>query len=52
MNVGNLIKTIYRDEWALVIIRIQQGGREPGVLFVYPDGSTGIQPISKIREVI
>ena len=51
MNIGDLIKTIYSDEWA-VITKIWQGAQEIGVQFVYVDGSTGVQPISKVREVI
>lgn len=51
MKVGDLIMTVYRKEWATVV-RVQQGAWEQGAEFVYPDGTTGIQPRSRIREVL
>tara|TARA_Y100000588_G_scaffold273518_1_gene289385 strand:+ start:156 stop:323 length:168 start_codon:yes stop_codon:yes gene_type:complete len=51
MKVGDLVMTVYRKEWAIVV-RVQQGAWEQGAEFVYPDGTTGIQPRSRIKEVI
>ena len=53
MKVGDLVKTAYRDDYALVIKTwwatvLGQHAAE----FVYSDGATGCQPSSKIREVI
>ena len=51
MKVGDLIMTVYRKEWALVL-KVLEGEWEQGAEFVYPDGSEGCQPRSRIREVL
>lgn len=58
MKAGDLVKTIYRDEWAIVthtwrcektIVDEAQWGVE----FVYPsDGYQSCQPMKNIKEVI
>jgi hypothetical protein len=53
VQVGDLVQTVYRDDygvvtkvwWATVL-------GQHAAQFVYSDGETGIQPSSKIREVI
>ena len=51
MKVGDLIMTVYRKEWA-VVVKVLEGAWEQGAEFVYPDGSEGCQPRSKIRKVL
>ena len=51
MKVGDLVMTVYRKEWAIVV-RVQQGAWEQGAEFVYPNGKRGCQPRSKIKKVI
>jgi hypothetical protein len=53
VQVGDLVQTVYRDDygvvtkvwWATVLM-------QHAAQFVYPDGTTGSQPSSNIREVI
>ena len=53
MQVGDLVQTVYSDDygvvtkvwWATVLM-------QHAAQFVYPDGTTGSQPSSNIREVI
>ena len=58
MRIGDLVKTIYRDEWAIVTYawRLQEtiiDEAQWAVEFVYPsDGYEGSQPMKNIKEVI
>ena len=52
MKVGDLIMTVYRKEWAVVVkVHKAVDGMEMGAEFIYPCGKTGTQPRSRIREV-
>ena len=53
MQVGDLVQTVYRDEYA-VIIKVWWAtvAAQHAAQFVYPDGTVGVQPNSNIREVI
>ena len=54
MQVGDLIKTIYRDEYAIVTeVWFAPAANSLAVRFVYPsDGMEGSQPVKHIKEVI
>jgi len=54
MQVGDLIKTIYRDEYAIVTkVWFAVGANALAAQFVYPsDGKEGSQPMQYIKEVI
>ena len=58
MKVGDLVKTIYRDEWAIVTHaqRLEAtivDSAQWGVEFIYPsDGYKSCQPEKYIKEVI
>ena len=53
MQVGDLVQTVYRDGYA-VIVKVWWAtvAAQHAAQFVYPDGTTGSQPSSNIREVI
>ena len=55
-NIGDLVKTIYRKDYALVIEvtrpLMNMAGYEWGVEYIYPsDGYRGSQPKRYIKEV-
>ena len=58
MKAGDLVKTVYRDEWAIVIYawwveKTLVDEAQWGVEFIYPsDGSKSCQPMKNIKEVI
>ena len=54
MEVGDLIKTIYRDEYAIVTrVWFAVGANALAAEFVYPsDGYKSSQPMQYIKEVI
>ena len=54
MKVGDLIKTVFRDEYAIVTeVWYAPAAYSLAVKFVYPsDGSEGSQPMKYIKEVI
>ena len=54
MKVGDLIKTIYRDEYAIVTkVWFAEVANSLAVQFVYPsDGYKSSQPMRYIKEVI
>ena len=54
MKVGDLIKTIYRDEYAIVTrVWYAVGAKALAAEFVYPsDGYKSSQPMQYIKEVI
>ena len=54
MKVGDLVKTIYRDEYAIVIrVWYAYGAKALAAEFVYPsDGYQSSQPMQYIKEVI
>ena len=54
MKVGDLIKTVYRDEYAVVTkVWWATAARTMAAQFVYPsDGMAGSQPEKYIKEVI
>ena len=54
MKVGDLIKTIYRDEYAIVTkVWFAVGANALAAQFVYPsDGYRSSQPMRYIKEVI
>ena len=58
MKVGDLVKTVYRDEWAIVtyawwLEATLIDKAQWGVEFVYPsDGYESSQPMKNIKEVI
>ena len=54
MKVGDLIKTIYRDEYAIVTkVWFAYGANALAAQFVYPsDGYQSSQPMQYIKEVI
>jgi len=54
MEVGDLIKTIYRDEYAIVTkVWFAEVANSLAVQFVYPsDGYRSSQPMQYIKEVI
>ena len=53
MKVGDLIRTVYDKRWAIVTEVFDSSYViETGADFVYPDGTKGRQPRSKIKEVI
>ena len=53
MKVGDLVQTVYRDDYA-VIIKVWWAtvACQHAAQFVYSDGTVGIQPSSNIREII
>lgn len=54
MKVGDLIKTVYRDDYA-VVVKVWWATvlGQHAAQFVYPcDGTTGCQPSNNIQEVI
>ena len=53
MQVGDLVKTVYRNDYA-VITKVWWATvlGQHAAQVVYPDGTTSTQPSSKIREVI
>ena len=53
MNVGDLVKTVYRDDYAIVMkVWYARASRQWAAEFIYSDGTTGCQPSSCIREVV
>jgi hypothetical protein len=53
VEIGDLVKTVYRDDYALVIkVWWATVLGQHAAQLVYPDGETGSQPSSRIREVI
>ena len=54
MKVGDLIKTIYRDEYAVVTkVWFAYGANALAAQFTYPsDGYQSSQPMQYIKEVI
>ena len=54
MKVGDLVKTIYRDEYAIVTrVWFAVGANALAAEFVYPsDGYKSSQPMQYIKEVI
>ena len=54
MQVGSLIKTVFRDEYAIVTeVWYAPGAHSLAAKFVYPsDGYEGSQPMKYIKEVI
>ena len=54
MKVGDLVKTVFRDEYAIVTkVWYAPGAMSLAAEFVYPsDGSEGSQPMKYIAEVI
>ena len=54
MKVGDLIKTIYRDEYAIVThVWFASISGTLAAKFIYPsDGTDGSQPMKYIKEVI
>ena len=54
MKVGDLIKTVFRDEYAIVTeVWYAPGAYSLAAKFVYPsDGNEGSQPMKYIKEVI
>ena len=53
MKVGDLVQTVYRDDYA-VVIKVWWATvlGQHAAQFVYPDGTTGTQPSRYIVEVI
>ena len=52
MQVGDLVKTIYRDDYAIVMkVWYAFATRQQAAEFIYSDGTTSCQPRSNIREV-
>ena len=54
MEVGDLIKTVFRDEYAIVTkVWYAPAAHSYAAQFVYPsDGTEGSQPMKYIKEVI
>ena len=54
MKVGNLIKTVFRDEYAIVTkVWYAPAADSYAAQFVYPsDGTEGSQPMKYIKEVV
>ena len=54
MKVGDLIKTVFRDEYAIVTkVWYARAVHSLAAKFVYPsDGTEGSQPMKYIKEVI
>ena len=54
MEVGDLVRTIYRDEYAIVTkVWFAPVSNRLAVRFVYPsDGKEGSQPMQYIKEVL
>ena len=53
MKVGDLVKTVYRDDYAIVMkVWYARASRQWAAEFTYPDGTTSCQPRRYIREVI
>ena len=54
MKIGDLVKTIYRDEYAIVTeVWLAPVSNRLAVRFVYPsDGKEGSQPMQYIKEVL
>ena len=54
MKVGDLIKTVFRDEYAIVTeVWYVPAAHSLAAKFVYPsDGNEGSQPTKYIKEVI
>jgi len=53
MKVGDLIKTVYRNEYAIVIeVWYAPATHSLAAKFIYPsDGTEGSQPMKYIKEV-
>ena len=53
MKVGDLVKTIYRDDYAIVVkVWYANVARQWAAEFTYSDGTTSCQPSRYIREII
>ena len=54
MKVGDLIKTVFRDEYGIIIeVWYAPAAHSLAAKFVYPsDGKEGSQPMKYIKEVI
>ena len=54
MKVGSLIKTVFRDEYAIVTkVWYAPAAHSLAAKFVYPsDGTEGTQPMKYIKKVI
>ena len=54
MKIGDLIKTVYRDEYAVITkVWWATAARQMAAQFIYPsDGKTESQPEAYIREVV
>lgn len=54
MNVGDLIQTVFRDEYAIVTeVWYARAAHSLAAKFVYPsDGTEGSQPMKYIKKVI
>ena len=53
MQVGDLVQTVYRDDYAVVTkVWWATVAAQHAAQFVYPAGTVGVQPSSNIREVI
>ena len=54
MKVGDLIQTVFRDEYAIVTnVWYSPAAHSLAAQFVYPsDGTEGTQPMKYIKEVI
>ena len=54
MKVGDLIKTVFRDEYAIIVeVWYAPAVHSLAAKFVYPsDGNVGSQPMKYIKEVI
>ena len=53
MQVGDLVQTVYRDDYAVVTkVWWATVAAQYAAQFVYSDGTVGVQPSSNIREVI
>ena len=53
MQVGDLVQTVYRDDYAVVTkVWWATVAAQHAAQFVYSDGTVGVQPSSNIREVI
>jgi hypothetical protein len=56
-NIGDLVKTVYRKEYAVVVAvttpLLKERGFEWGTQHIYPsDGYRGCQPRKYIKEVV
>ena len=53
MQVGDLIQTVYRNDYAVVTkVWWATVAAQHAAQLVYSDGTVGVQPSSNIREVI